>query len=160
VNIPSPVRGVAGTPTGVVFTGASGFSFRTDGKSAAATFTFVTEDGTIVAWGPGINPQDLANDAFIVVDNSNNPTAETGAVYKGATTAQITKDGPSYLYVTNIRSGRIEVYDTKFNRVQLHDIEGHPALVDREIPRGFDTFNVQDQRRSIRYLCATERSQA
>jgi len=35
VNIPSPVRGVAGTPTGVVFTGASGFSFRTDGKSAA-----------------------------------------------------------------------------------------------------------------------------
>jgi uncharacterized protein (TIGR03118 family) len=144
VNIPSPVSGVAGTPTGVVFTGATGFSIQTDGKTAAAAFTFVTEDGTIVAWGPGINPQDLANDAFIVVDNSNNPTAETGAVYKGATTAQITKDGPSYLYVTNIRSGRIEVYDTKFNRVQLHDIEGHPALVDREIPRGFAPFNVQE----------------
>jgi hypothetical protein len=83
VNIPSPVSGVAGTPTGVVFTGATGFSFQADGKATGATFTFVTEDGTIVAWGPGINPQDLANDAFIVVDNSNNPTAATGAVYKG-----------------------------------------------------------------------------
>jgi uncharacterized protein (TIGR03118 family) len=144
VNIPSPVSGVAGTPTGVVFTGATGFSFQTDGKTAAAAFTFVTEDGTIVAWGPGINPQDLANDAFIVVPNSNNPRAETGAVYKGATIAQMTKDGPSYFYVTNIRSGRIEVYDTKFNRVQLHDIDGHPALVDREIPKGFAPFNVQE----------------
>ena len=144
VNIPSPVSGVAGTPTGVVFTGATGFSFQTDGKTAAAAFTFVTEDGTIVAWGPGINPQDLANDAFIVVPNSNSPTAETGAVYKGATIAQMTTGGPSYLYVTNIRSGRIEVYDTQFNRVQLHDIDGHPALVDREIPKGFAPFNVQE----------------
>src|ERR1700694_611062 len=75
VNIPSPVSGVAGTPTGVVFTGAAGFTFQADGKTAGAAFTFVTEDGTIVAWGPGINPQDLPNDAFIVVNNSSNPTA-------------------------------------------------------------------------------------
>jgi uncharacterized protein (TIGR03118 family) len=64
VNIPSPVSGVAGTPTCVVFTGAAGFTFHADCKTAGAAFTFVTEDGTIVAWGPGINPQDLANDAF------------------------------------------------------------------------------------------------
>src|ERR1700688_2474416 len=81
VNIPSPVSGVAGTPTGVVFTGAAGFTFQADGKTASAAFTFVTEDGTIVAWGPGINPQDLSNDAFIVVNNSSNPTAAEGAVY-------------------------------------------------------------------------------
>src|ERR1700752_225479 len=74
VNIPSPVSGVAGTPTGVVFTGATGFSFQTDGKTAAAAFTFITDDGTSVAWAPGINPTDLANDAFVVVDKSNNPT--------------------------------------------------------------------------------------
>jgi hypothetical protein len=106
VDIPSPVSGVAGTPTGVVFTGATGFSFQTDGKTAAAAFTFVTEDRTLVARAPGINPTDLANDAFVVVDNSNNPTAATGAVYKGATIAQMTKDGPFYFSVTNIRSGR------------------------------------------------------
>jgi uncharacterized protein (TIGR03118 family) len=144
VNIPSPVSGVAGTPTGVVFTGASGFTFQADGKTTGATFTFVPEDGTIVAWGPGVNPLDLPDDAFVVVDNSTNPTAETGAVYKGATIAQMTPGGPSYLYVTNIRSGRVEVYDTKFTVVNLPEHDGEPAFVDREILEDFAPFNVQE----------------
>ena len=148
VNIPSPVKGVAGTPTGVVFTGASGFTFQVNGKKAGAVFTFVTEDGTIVAWGPAINPNDLPNDAFVVKDNSTNPTAATGAVYKGATIAQMTAGGPFFLYVANIRSGRIEVYDTNFNPVNLGGNEGDKeddqAFLDREIPEGFAPFNVQE----------------
>src|SRR6201998_3468264 len=145
VNIPSPVSGVAGTPTGVVFTGAAGFTFQAKGISAGAAFTFVTEDGTIVAWGPGINPQDLPNDAFVVVPNSTNPSAATGAVYKGATIAQMTAGGPFFLYVTNIRSGRVEVYDTNFKPVNLSgDDDGSPAFVDRNIPHGFAPFNVQE----------------
>lgn len=144
VNIPSPLSPTGGTPTGVAFTGASGFSFHADGKTAGAVFTFVTEDGTIVAWGPGINPQDLPGDAFIVVDNSKKPTTESGAVYKGATIAPMTTGGPAYLYVTNIRSGRIEVYDTNFNPVRLPDIEDHAAFVDNQIPEGFAPFNVQE----------------
>jgi uncharacterized protein (TIGR03118 family) len=28
--------------------------------------------------------------------------------------------------------------------VQLHDIDGHPVFVDREIPKGFAPFNVQE----------------
>ena len=145
VNIPSPVSGVAGTPTGVVFTGTSGFTFQARGTTASAAFTFVTEDGTVVAWGPAINPQDLPNDAFVVVDNSTNPTAATGAVYKGATIAQMTAGGAFFLYVTNIRAGRIEVYDTKFNPVNLSaNDDGSPAFLDREIPQGFAPFNVQE----------------
>ena len=144
VNIPTPTSATGGTPTGVVFTGASGFSFQADGKTAGAVFTFVTEDGTIVAWGPGINPLDLPGDAFIVMDNSNKPTADTGAVYKGATLAQITTGGPTYLYVTNIRSGHVEVYDTNFKPVHLPDIDGHAAFIDNEIPEGFAPFNVQE----------------
>src|ERR1700745_2113527 len=69
VNIPSPVNGVAGRHTGVVFTAAAGFTFQAKGIKATSVFTFVTEDGTIVAWGPGISP-DLPNDALVVVDNS------------------------------------------------------------------------------------------
>jgi uncharacterized protein (TIGR03118 family) len=148
VNIPSPVKGVAGTPTGVVFTGASGFTFQVNGKKAGAVFTFVTEDGTIVAWGPAINPNDMPNDAFVVKDNSTNPTAATGAVYKGATIAQMTAGGPFFLYVANIRSGRIEVYDTNFNPVNLGGNEGDKeddqAFFDRKIPEGFAPFNVQE----------------
>jgi uncharacterized protein (TIGR03118 family) len=132
-----------GTPTGVVFTGASSFMFQVNGKKAASVFTFVTEDGTIVAWGPAINP-DLPHDAFIVVDNSANPTAATGAVYKGATIAQMTAGGPFFLYVTNIRGGRIEVYDTNFNPVSLGGHDDDDAFRDEEIPEGFAPFNVQE----------------
>ena len=146
VNIPSPVNGVAGTPTGIVFTGASGFTFQAKGITASSVFTFVTEDGTIVAWGPGISP-DQPNDAFVVVDNSTNPTAATGAVYKGAAIAQMTAGGPFFLYVANIRSGRIEVYDINFKPVNLggdNNNEDGPSFRDREIPEGYAPFNVQD----------------
>jgi uncharacterized protein (TIGR03118 family) len=144
VNIPSPVNGVAGTPTGVAFTAAAGFTFQANGIKTTSVFTFVTEDGTIVAWGPGISP-DLPNDAFVVVPNSTNPTPATGAVYKGATIAQMTPGGPFFLYVTNFRAGRVEVYDTNFIPVNLsgNDNEG-PAFLDREIPDGFAPFNVQE----------------
>jgi uncharacterized protein (TIGR03118 family) len=142
VNIPSPKSGVVGTPTGVVFTGASGFRFQAKGVTADSVFTFVTEDGTIVAWGPGINPQDLPNDAFVIVDNSTNPSATAGAVYKGAAIAQMTPGGPFFLYVANIRSGRI---DTNFKPVNLSgDDDGGPAFLDRKIPEGLAPFNVQD----------------
>jgi uncharacterized protein (TIGR03118 family) len=159
VNIPPIVmdskankpRGT-GTPTGVAFTGASGFTFHaknTQGQDTmtGAVFTFVTEDGTIVAWGPGINPTDLPNDAFVVVDNSKNPSTNKGAVYKGATIAPMKAGGPFFLYVTNFRSGRIEVYDTKFKRVDLDDADNDhddQAFTDSKIPSGFAPFNVQE----------------
>lgn len=144
VNIPSPVSGVPGTPTGVVFTGSSGFQFTEKGVKTGASFTFVTEDGTIVAWLPGVS-KDLPNDAFVVVDNSLNPTAANGAVYKGATTAKIGNN--SFLYVTNFRAGRIEVYDTNFQPVSLDedgDKDSDGAFRDHEIPPGFAPFNVQE----------------
>jgi uncharacterized protein (TIGR03118 family) len=137
-----------GTPTGVVFTAASGFMFTVKVNNtpvtAASVFTFVTEDGTIVAWGPGIS-NDLPHDAFIVVNNSANPTAATGAVYKGATIAQMKAGGPFFLYVANIRAGRIEVYDTSFKPVTLGGRDDdEEAFRDEEIPEGFAPFNVQE----------------
>ena len=92
-----------------------------------------------MAWGPGIS-QDLPNDAFVVVDNSTHPTANKGAVYKGATIAQIKAGGPFFLYVTNFRSGRIEVYDTRFKPMDLDDADNDhddQAFTDREIPRAW-----------------------
>jgi uncharacterized protein (TIGR03118 family) len=133
-----------GTPTGISFTGASGFTFKVNGKMATSVFTFVTEDGTIVAWGPAINPNDAPHDAFIVVDNSQNPTAAAGAVYKGATIAQMTTGGPFFLYVTNIRAARVEVYDTNFQPVNLSAEGDERPFHDDEIPAGFAPFNVQE----------------
>lgn len=140
VNIPGP-QGGAGTPTGVVATGGLGFL----AKGQAVIFAFVTEDGTIVAWAPGLNPKDLPDATAIVADNSQIPSAANGAVYKGATIAQMTAGGPNFLYVTNIRSGKIEIYDTNFSPVMLKSSgdDGDRPFTDEEIPRGFAPFNIQ-----------------
>ena len=40
------------------------------------------------------------------------------AVYKGLAQAQAS-DGKTYLYATNFRSGRVEVYNSNFKQVEL-----------------------------------------
>ena len=70
-------------PTGVMFNGSP-----TDFLLAPhmpAIFLWVTEDGTVQGWNPGVKP----TTAVIEVDNSQVPNRTTGAVYKGATIAEI-----------------------------------------------------------------------
>ncbi|HKV62402.1 MAG TPA: TIGR03118 family protein [Candidatus Acidoferrum sp.] len=131
VTVPPPNGSPAGTlstPTGIVFNGSPTDFLIAPGKSAA--FIFATEDGTISGWAGGQN-------AVLVVDNSDNGGSD-GAVYKGATSGEI--DGKKYLYVTNFRSAKVEVYDTNFKRVHL----GEDAFDDDHIPHGFAPFNVQN----------------
>ena len=131
VTVPPPNGSPAGTqstPTGVVFNGSPTDFLVAPGKSSH--FIFATEDGTISGWNGGPN-------AVLVVDNSNNGSAD-GAVYKGATSGEI--NGNKFLYVTNFRSAKVEVYDTNFKRVHL----GEEAFNAEEIPRGFAPFNIQN----------------
>src|SRR5438309_3237393 len=131
VTVPPPNGSPAGTPstpTGVVFNGSPTDFLVAPGKSAR--FLFATEDGTISGWNGGQN-------AVLVVDNSDNGSAN-GAVYKGATSGEI--NGHKFLYVTNFRAARIEVYDTNFKRVRL----GEEAFEAEEIPHGFAPFNIQN----------------
>jgi len=130
VTVPPPKGSPAGTlstPTGVVFNG-SPTDFLIGGKSAA--FIFATEDGTISGWTGGQN-------AMLVVDNSDNGSAN-GAVYKGATSGEI--NGKKFLYVTNFRSAKVEVYDTNFKRVNFDE----DAFEAEGVPHGFAPFNVQN----------------
>ena len=131
-TVPPPNGSPAGTlstPTGVVFNGSSTDFLIAPGQSAH--FIFVTEDGTISGWAPG------GQSAVLVVDNSNNGSPD-GAVYKGATTGEI--NGNRFLYVTNFRQARVEVYDTNFKRVHL----GAEAFSNEDIPGGFAPFNIQN----------------
>jgi uncharacterized protein (TIGR03118 family) len=57
-----------------------------------------------------------------------------GAVYKGLAIATNAKG--TFLYVTNFSTGKVEMYDTSFNRV-LPD-----AFVDPKLPRGYAPFNI------------------
>jgi uncharacterized protein (TIGR03118 family) len=141
VTVPPPgfAPGTQSAPTGVVFNGSPTDFLIAPGKSAH--FIFATEDGTISGWNGGQN-------AVLVVDNSDNGSAN-GAVYKGATSGEI--NGKKYLYVTNFRSAKVEVYDTNFKRVHLGEDAFDPdGNGDRDehgaerIPRGFAPFNIQN----------------
>jgi uncharacterized protein (TIGR03118 family) len=165
VSIPSPgdPLGTSGAPTGTVFNidlGGGGFKVSgfTNPKSgppapisAPAIFLFATEDGTIVGWNPGVNPQGFdpakaGTYGTIAVDNSAVPNAANGAVYKGMSIASsatpiFASDSASttVLYVTNFRAGTIEVYDPNFSQIKLTG----GAFSDPNLPKGYAPFNVQ-----------------
>jgi uncharacterized protein (TIGR03118 family) len=130
VKIPSPTDGAISTPTGTVFNYTAGFEVAPGKKSI---FLFVTEDGTISGWNPGVKP----TESVIMVNRSGK------AVYKGCTLA--TTQFGTFLYVTNFKTGDIEVYDSKFQRVfgfgfhadRDDDHHGHNM-------RGFSPFNIQN----------------
>jgi uncharacterized protein (TIGR03118 family) len=118
-------------PTGVVFNGSpTDFLVVPGTPGTAAHFIFATEDGTVSAWDGG-------KSAVLKVDNSDKGSAN-GAVYKGMTSAEI--NGHRFLYVTNFRSAKVEVYDTNFKRVNFDE----DAFEAEDIPRGFAPFNVQN----------------
>src|SRR3954463_14868926 len=168
VSIPTPGAplGATGTPTGTVFNldgGATGgFTVKGVDKNgkpipAAAAFLFDTEDGTLVGWNPAVNPKGFdpakaGTYGIIAVDKSgnnftqSNPLKQTGAVYKGLSTASglspIFAGDPSsstVLYAANFRSGKVEVYDTNFKAVTLPA----GAFSDPNLPKGYAPFNVQ-----------------
>ena len=136
VTVPPPgsAPGTQSAPTGVVFNGSPDFQVA-PGKPGL--FLFATEDGTISGWNPLANPPTSATNAILKVDHSDHGRPNS-AVYKGMTSADI--DGNRFLYVTNFRSARVEVYDANFHRVDL----GEDAFQAEEIPDGFAPFNVQN----------------
>jgi uncharacterized protein (TIGR03118 family) len=129
VTIPGGGGGM-GNPTGQVFNSGGGFNVQKgNGTPGSSLFILVGEDGGISGWSPSV---DSAN-AILAVDNS-----ASGAVYKGATLAQV--NGKKELLVTNFNAGTVEVYDDTFSRVTLR----HGGFQDHGIPKGYAPFNVQE----------------
>ncbi len=140
VTVPPPgfAPGTQSAPTGVVFNGSPADFLLVAGKPGTqAIFIFATEDGTISGWNPGVNPPTSVTNAILKVDNSDKGSAN-GAVYKGATSAEI--NGNKFLYVTNFRSAKVEVYNTNFNLVHF----GEDAFEAEGVPEGFAPFNIQN----------------
>ena len=132
VKIPNaPSQASPGSPTGVMFNGSPTDFLLAPG--APALFIFVTEDGTVQGWNPGVNKAS----AVITVDKSQVPNAKNGAVYKGATIAEI--DGHKFILAANFRSGKIDIFDTNFKPVRFSE----EKFDDDSIPRDFAPFNVQ-----------------
>src|SRR5260221_1876677 len=145
VMVPPPgfAPGTQSAPTGVVFNGSGTDFLLNKGTPAglSAVFIFSTEDGTISGWNPGANVAAGAKppsvNAVLEVDNSDKGAPDS-AVYKGMTSGEI--NGQRFLYVTNFRDGKVEVYDTNFRRVHFNE----DAFDDDTIPVGFAPFNIQN----------------
>lgn len=149
VSIPAPgdPLGASGTPTGTAFNitfgtatpqfKISGFTSTGDPTSQPAVFLFVTEDGTILGWNPGVNPPGTpaataGRHAIIALNHSGS------AIYKGMAVAK-DASGNAFLYTTNFDSGKVEVYDGNFNAAS-----GLPdgAFLDPKLQKNFAPFNV------------------
>jgi uncharacterized protein (TIGR03118 family) len=125
---PAPGSTATGTPTGIVFNGTNRFVASRGGVSGTSFFIFSTEDGTISGWAPAVDP----TNALIVVDNS-----RTGAVYKGLALAA---NGTGFfLYATDFRNGKIDVFDSTFAPATLSG-----SFSDPTIPAGFAPFGIQN----------------
>lgn len=147
---PGDTTATTGTPTGTVYNGDSTAFLLAPGK--AAVFLFVTEDGTISGWNPGVS----ANQAVIMVNHKN------ASVFKGVTiaTAQTQRGPQTYLYAADFRQGRVEVFDSTFKPVQMlsdrddddwdgfdherGENQGGDSFDDPRLPRGYAPFNVQN----------------
>jgi uncharacterized protein (TIGR03118 family) len=152
VTIPHTAQSATGSPTGIVFNGSNDFALA-PGKPAI--FLFVSLDGTISGWNPGVN----ATMAIQTVPGS------TESVLTGATIAQIGDD--RFLYVADIRRGKITVYDTNFHKVRVarrasddgEDEHGERPFDDDNLPAGFVPFNVQNIGNKL-YVAFAQQNQA
>jgi uncharacterized protein (TIGR03118 family) len=147
VTIPCPPQPGQGSscpqtaaPTGLVWNGTS--TFLVPGTTSPAAFIWDTEDGTISAWAGGLMPN--PNNARLAVDNSVNPTAATGAVYKGLVFG--TNVHGVFLFATNFRAGTVEAFaangSTGFRPATAQEVEGN--FTDPKIPKGFAPFGIQN----------------
>jgi uncharacterized protein (TIGR03118 family) len=141
VTIPHTPETATGSPTGIVFNGSTDFAVA---PNMPGVFIFVSIDGTISAWNPGVS----LHAAIQKVPGS------AKSVLTGATIAQV--EGRQFLYVADLEAGKIKVYDTDFNPVKLDE----DAFDDDHLPPEFAPFNVQNiGGQPVRCLRETESSQ-
>ncbi len=135
-KVPLVVHVTGAAPTGQVFNAdQSAFIVKDkNGHSGSALFLFDTENGTIDAWSPGVNPNGTQPSTVTEVARNNG----ANAVYKGLAIA--TSHGKTFLYATNFRSGRVEAYNSKFKPVEL----AGGLFVDPRLPAGYGPFGIAE----------------
>src|SRR5882762_168829 len=133
----SPPSLTPAAPTGIVWNPSG--KFLVPGTKIFSYVTFATEDGTISAWGGGLTPFDTA---VIAADNSANPTAANGAVYKALVFAVNVKG--AFLFATNFRAGTIDVFSPTGpgGTYVLTTTDG--GFTDPAIPAGYAPFGIQN----------------
>ena len=114
IVIPARDSNAGGAPSGAVINNTSDFG--------GAKVIFSTEDGIIAAWSSGATATQVAK------------STSTDGVYKGL--AMASNSNVNYLYATDFREGKIDVYDKNFMPVS------GMAFNDPNIPAGYGPFGI------------------
>jgi len=120
VSIPSASTNTGGHPTGTVYN-SSATAFVLPG-GGVAKFIFAGDDGVISGWSSGAAAERVVN---------NSATAS----YTGVTIASDTAG--TFLYATNFKQSRIDVFDTSFQPVSM-------TFADPNMTEGYSPFNIQN----------------
>lgn len=120
ITVPALGAATAG-PTGVVYNSTSDFNITLTGEKSK--FIFATAQGTIAAWSS-------AGAAITVADRS-----AANAAYTGLTIAS--DAGANFIYATDFRNGKIDVYDKNFALVS------GKSFNDSTMATGFAPFNIR-----------------
>ena len=121
----------AAAPTGMVWNPTSSFPITVGSTTVPAIFIWASEDGTITAWNPMVDPVVAGRStASLIVDNSH-----FGAVYKGL--AFGTNTHGVFLFATNFAAGTVDVFNQNFMPTTLDG-----AFADPTIPAGFAPFGI------------------
>jgi uncharacterized protein (TIGR03118 family) len=124
-----------GAPDGTVANtsgSTTDFLVHTDTGTAPANFIFASENGFITAWSHAVS----GTLAQIV------STGRGRAVYKGLALASV--GASNYVYATNFRAGRIDVFDGDFNQLKFPSGPfARNAFTDPDLPAGFAPFGIQ-----------------
>jgi uncharacterized protein (TIGR03118 family) len=127
-KVPLTVSIPAGAPTGVVFNSTSDFMVHSGSANGPALFLFASENGQINGWNPGVPPPSPSTAAQSGVTTPN-------AVYKGLALAN--NGSGNFLYATNFRTGKIDIFDKTFSPTTLAG-----SFTDPTLPAGFAPFGI------------------
>ena len=118
-----PIPG--GVPTGQVFNPTQGFKVDSPSGEQPAAFIFSSDPGRITAWSMG---------------DGTGPAApglqSTAILYKGLA-IWVGRHG-ALLYASNFHDGRVDVFNSRFHRVHLHD-----AFQDHRLPDVDALFGIE-----------------
>lgn len=145
---PSRTAPPAAAPTGMVWNPTRSFPITVGSTTAPAIFIWASEDGTITAWNPAVDPIVAGlSTASLVVDNS-----AAGAVYKGLAFGA-NKHG-TFLFATNFSAGTVDVFDKDFKPTTLDG-----TFADATIPAGFAPFGIANVDNNLYVTYAKQNAQ-
>ncbi|MCC2638819.1 MAG: hypothetical protein K0Q68_2538 [Moraxellaceae bacterium] len=129
VNIPAGSNGDA-RPTGIAYN-RSDLDFRVSATnttpSTSAKVIFATRAGTIAAWSPNSR---FGSDAVTVYDDATGRAHYTGL-------ALLNVSGSAFLFAADFRNGKVDTFDTSFNRITPSG-----GFIDTSLPAGYAPFGI------------------